>query len=96
MPYALITGASKGIGKAIAYELAAHGFDLLIASRSEELLRSTAAEVAKAHPVKVHYLSVDLSEPGAVKKIAAWCADNSYEVSALVNNAGYGIWGYKK
>jgi short-subunit dehydrogenase len=93
MPYALITGASKGIGKAIALEMAAHGFDLLLVSRSEEKLRETAAEISKDRQVKVEHLSIDLSEPGAAKKISEWCKANSYEVNALINNAGYGIWG---
>jgi short-subunit dehydrogenase len=93
MPYALITGASKGIGKAIAFELAAQGFDLLLASRTEDALRDTATAITNLHQVKVKFLSVDLAEPGSVKKITAWCKENSYDVNALVNNAGYGIWG---
>jgi short-subunit dehydrogenase len=93
MPYALITGGSKGIGKAIAIELAAHGFDLLLASRSKEMLLETAAEISNLHKVKVQHLSIDLSENGAAKKIVEWCTSNNYEVNALINNAGYGIWG---
>jgi short-subunit dehydrogenase len=93
MPYALITGGSKGIGKAIALEMAAHGFDLLLASRSEKVLLETATEISNLHKVKVQHLSIDLSEHGAAKKIEAWCASNNYEVNALINNAGYGIWG---
>jgi len=93
MPYALITGASKGIGKAIAFEMAVHGFDLLLASRNEEKLRETATEITNLHKVKVEYFSVDLSTPGSVKKITAWCTEKGYNINALVNNAGYGIWG---
>lgn len=93
MPYALITGASRGIGKSIALEMAAHGFDLLLVSRSEELLGKTAAEISGMHPVKVNHFSTDLAEPGAADKITKWCTENKFEVNALVNNAGYGIWG---
>jgi len=93
MPYALITGASRGIGKSIAIEMAAHGFDLLLVSRSEELLQKTSSEISAAHKIKVNHLAIDLTTAGATKKISDWCASNNYEVNALVNNAGYGIWG---
>jgi short-subunit dehydrogenase len=93
MPYALITGASKGIGKAIAFEMAAHGFDLLLASRSEEELQKTSTEITQVHKVKINHLAIDLSSIGAAKKISSWCNENNFVVNALVNNAGYGIWG---
>ena len=93
MPYALITGASKGIGKEIAFEMAAHGFDLLLTSRSEEQLRKTSSEIIQVKKVKINYLSIDLSSPGGAKKISSWCSENNFNVNALVNNAGYGIWG---
>lgn len=93
MPYALITGASRGIGKSIALEMAAHGFDLLLVSRSKDSLQKTAAEISGKHPIKVQHFSVDLSEQGAAKKVSVWCSENNFEVNALVNNAGYGIWG---
>jgi short-subunit dehydrogenase len=93
MPYALITGASKGIGKAIANELASLGFDLLLAARSEELLKEVATELKSRLSVAVDYHAIDLSEPHAAQKLASWVQQRSYSVSALVNNAGYGIWG---
>lgn len=91
--YALITGGSKGIGKALAWELAAKGYNLLLIARSENSLREVAHEISKAHPVSVHYLAVDLGEQHAADTIEAWCVSNKYSISVLINNAGYALWG---
>src|SRR5450432_857373 len=93
MGYALITGASKGIGKAMAFELAKKGFDVLLVARSEDLLKEVASNVTKTHGVKADYLVADLSDPQSPKKILDWCHANNYDVTVLVNNAGYGLSG---
>ncbi|NCI49976.1 SDR family oxidoreductase [Sediminibacterium roseum] len=93
MPYALITGASKGIGKAIAAELAARKNDLLLVARSESLLKETAASLSTRFGIKADYLAVDLSAPDAVSKTMNWLKEKNYEVNMLVNNAGYGLSG---
>jgi len=93
MSYALITGASKGIGKAIAFELAAKGYDLAIVARSEELLKQVKGEIEAKYKVKVAYLALDLSTPGAAQDVFNWSAQNKFDVSILVNNAGYGLSG---
>jgi short-subunit dehydrogenase len=93
MAYALVTGASKGIGRAIAFELALHGFDLLLAARSEALLLQTAEEIKGRYRVQVKTFPVDLSARNAAEKLAAWCSQHDISVNALVNNAGYGLWG---
>jgi short-subunit dehydrogenase len=87
MEYALITGGSKGIGKAMAVLLAQKGYGLLLVSRSEAELKQLAEELG----TEALYLAIDLSQPGAAQKIADWCS--SYPVSILINNAGYGAWG---
>jgi len=87
MEYALVTGASKGIGKDIAILLAQKGYKLLLIARSEAELKQLAGEL----PGGALYLAIDLSEAGAAKKVAAFCKD--LPVSVLVNNAGYGLWG---
>ena len=94
MQYALITGASKGIGKALANELAARGYNLLLVARSTDLLKDVAAQLKTKHSIQVDTLAIDLSKPDAALAIKAWCLSNQYEVSVLVNNAGYGLWGY--
>ena len=93
MPYALITGASKGIGKAIAFELAKHNYDLLLTARSGDLLSQTSEEIKKLYPVTIHFFSLDLSELNASQKLFDWCIENNFPVSILVNNAGFGLSG---
>ncbi|MER3471216.1 MAG: NAD(P)-dependent oxidoreductase [Chitinophagaceae bacterium] len=93
MSLALITGASKGIGKAIAFQLAAKGNNLLLVARNEQLLQSVAEEIKKVYPIAVDYFAIDLSQQGAAKKIFDWCQQKRYTVSILVNNAGYGLSG---
>ncbi|HZE84456.1 MAG TPA: SDR family oxidoreductase, partial [Puia sp.] len=93
MEYALITGASKGIGKAIAGELASRKFNLLLVARSGDLLSKVAEELAGRYRVQVDWLALDLSAPDASRKVVDWCAGKGYAVSVLVNNAGYGLSG---
>jgi uncharacterized protein len=93
MEYALITGASKGIGKAIAADLAARGFNVLLVARSEELLQQEAARITASYPVKADWLALDLSTATAAQNVYDWCRAKGYLVQALVNNAGYGLSG---
>ena len=93
MEYALITGASKGIGKAIATDLAARGFNVLLVARSEALLQQEAQRIAAFYPVKADYLALDLSTADAAQNVYDWCRARGYTVQALVNNAGYGLSG---
>ena len=93
MFYALVTGASKGIGKAIAFELAAKGYHLLLVARSENLLQQVQKEIAGKHAVKVQYFALDLSDADAAQKLFDWTVQQSLPVSVLVNNAGYGLSG---
>lgn len=93
MAYALITGASKGIGLAIANELARRKFDLLLVARSESLLQETAQRLASAYGIKASFLAVDLAQAGAAQRVFDWCSQHGYTVQMLVNNAGYGLSG---
>jgi short-subunit dehydrogenase len=92
MNYTIITGASKGIGKAIAIEAANRGMNLLLVARSAELLEKLATELS-AKNISVKTLVVDLLEDGAEKKIFDYIKENSLRVNMLVNNAGVGFFG---
>jgi uncharacterized protein len=93
MAFAVITGASKGIGKAMAFELAAKGYDLALIARSEDLLRQAADEIKANFNIQVHFLALDLSSPTAAEHVYDWSKQNNFPVSVLINNAGYGLSG---
>lgn len=93
MSYAIITGASKGIGKAIAEELAREGKDVLLVARDTALLQTVCSSIETAYKVKTAYFSVDLTAEGAAGEVLKWCQQNNYTVDVLVNNAGYGLSG---
>jgi len=93
MEYALITGASKGIGRAIAEELATRGFNVLLVARSEDLLQQVAGELSSRYKAKVDWLALDLSTVSAPQNVLDWCKAKGYDVNILVNNAGYGLSG---
>src|SRR3984893_3279269 len=93
MPFALITGASKGIGKSIAEALAARGYDLLLVARSSDLLENVSAEIHSATNRNCQWLAVGLALDQAAETVYDWCYKNQFEVSVLVNNAGYGLSG---
>ena len=93
MSFALITGASKGIGKAIALQLAARKKNLLVVARNEAQLQELCAQVSQTYGITAHYLCLDLSGAQAAARVFDWCRQNNYEVDTLVNNAGYGLSG---
>lgn len=93
MKYALITGASKGIGKAMAGVLAARKVNLLLVARSADLLAALAAELQEKYGVAVYSFATDLAVPGAAQQVFDWTKQNNYEVEILINNAGYGLGG---
>src|SRR5436305_726309 len=93
MPFALITGASKGIGKSIAEELAGRGFDLLLIARSADLLEQVAKEISDSTKRNCQWLAVDLAQDEAASSVFEYCNKNQIIVSLLVNNLGYGLSG---
>lgn len=85
---AVITGGSKGIGKAIAEKFATAGYTILLCARNENNLRETAEEIGVKHKhAVVNYFSADLSDKTAVIAFAEWCLQQGTP-TILVNNAG--------
>ncbi|WP_183568725.1 SDR family NAD(P)-dependent oxidoreductase [Mucilaginibacter sp. SP1R1] len=91
--YALVTGASKGIGRSIALLLAKKGYPVLLVARSGTELEALANEITATYLVQAYWLAVDLSADEASQNITQWCTAKGYSVSILINNAGYGLWG---
>lgn len=91
--YALVTGASGGIGEAISYELARKGWSLLLVARSEDKLALIANDLQEKYSVDAQFLSLDLTKIDAVDRLINWVEENHWSVAVLVNNAGYGLWG---
>lgn len=91
--WALVTGASAGIGAAFARELAARGWSLLLTARREERLQALAQELTAKHGIQARVLAADLADPAAAPRLAEYARQESLPVSMLVNNAGYGVPG---
>jgi uncharacterized protein len=87
---ALITGASSGIGEAVARELAGRGHGLTLVARREERLRKVAQELSGEHGVRVEVVAADLADAGARDRVAAEVQRLGLTVEVLVNNAGFG------
>jgi short-subunit dehydrogenase len=86
---ALVTGASSGIGREIARQLAAEGTALVVVARDRTRLEELAAEL----PVEVEVLPADLADAGQVAAVEARVADTGRPVDLVVNNAGFGTYG---
>jgi short-subunit dehydrogenase len=89
--WAVVTGASAGIGAAFARALAHEGVSCVLAARREDRLKELAAELERDHGVSTRIVAVDLSEEDGAATLADAVAD--LPVSILVNNAGYGLAG---
>jgi short-subunit dehydrogenase len=91
MTTALVTGATAGIGREFALQLAARGDDLVLVARDVARLETLAQELRAEHGVKVEVLPADLSDRGQTARVAARVASNEQPVDVLVNNAGYSL-----
>ena len=91
--FALITGASAGIGAAFARIYASNGYDVALTARRSERLEELSNELSLRYGVEALVIPADLAEPGAVDAILGRIAAEGREVDALVNNAGYSISG---
>jgi len=91
--YAVITGASSGIGKEFSHQLAKKGMNLIICARREHLLESLAQQLREQYQVQVEVLKVDLGSTNASNEILQKIKQMNIEVQFLLNNAGTGLYG---
>jgi len=91
--WALVTGASAGIGKALAAELAKGGANLVLTARREGRLRSIAEELSARHNVRFEVFVADLAQPSAPEAIFQFTQREGLTIDLLVNNAGFGQYG---
>jgi uncharacterized protein len=91
--WALVTGASAGIGKALAEELARGGTNLVLTARRRERLEDLAQSLAAAHKIQAKIFVADLAQPDSPGEIFQFTKEQGIEVELLINNAGFGAYG---
>lgn len=91
--WALITGASSGIGECFARALGARRQNLVLVARSRDKLQALASELARAHSIRAEVIALDLSAPGAVQALVRELEARQLVVELLINNAGFGARG---
>jgi short-subunit dehydrogenase len=91
-PLALITGASSGLGKAFASQLAERGYDLILVARRREVLADLAARLTRENRIQIEVLPADLSSEAGIRKVEKRILSLG-RLDLLINNAGYGLAG---
>ena len=92
--YALITGASAGIGAAFARELAKRGNNLVLSARRLDRLQDLARELTAEYGIAVEVIACDLADRTAPEHLVAETEKRGIAIDLLINNAGYGVSGY--
>jgi len=91
--WALITGASAGIGVALAEELARGGTKLVLTARRKDRLEELARRLTATHKINTVVFPADLADSSAPEKIFAFTKEKGIEIDLLINNAGFGQYG---
>jgi len=91
--YALITGASSGIGLELANIMAEQGHNLILVARTEATLQDLKNKLESTHKVAVQIIAMDLSKHGQALALYRHCLSQQFTINCLVNNAGYGDYG---
>jgi short-subunit dehydrogenase len=90
---ALVTGASNGIGLELARVLAREGWDLVVTARNQEALDRLASELSSSYHAAVRVIAADLASPDGARRLINEITSAGLTVDALVNNAGFGLFG---
>jgi uncharacterized protein len=90
---ALVTGASSGIGAAIAHNLAERHYDCVLTARRTDRLERLANEIEHTHGVSAYVVPCDLGDRAAAAKLIERVAQLGVTIDVLVNNAGFGVYG---
>ena len=93
MKTVLITGASSGIGKELAYVYARKNYNLIITARRKKRLEAIKKDIQSVYDVSVDVFEMDLSENHNAEKLYNKISDEALQVDVLINNAGFGIKG---
>lgn len=92
-PFAIITGASRGIGAEYARVLASQGYDLLLVARDEERLTQLSHELETTQSIHAHVCVLDLAQPQSAHQLFVIARNYRQTPDLLINNAGFGLYG---
>lgn len=90
-PYSLITGASSGIGRDLAYKLASEGRNVILVARREKRLEEIAADIEKKYSVSAEYIVQDIGDVASLDDF--YTKTKTYAIDLWVNNAGISVPG---
>lgn len=91
--YALITGASSGIGKAFAFLMAEKGYNLILLALEEDLLIEVVSHLKTNYPIEIISYAIDFSDAKATETLFQEIITKQLDIEILINNAGFGILG---
>src|SRR5580658_518824 len=91
--WALVTGASAGIGWELASQLAAGGANLILTARRTERLTQLAGELRERHKIQTEVFPTDLAQPQAPDELFRFTEQKRLPIEVLINNAGFGAYG---
>jgi short-subunit dehydrogenase len=91
--WALVTGASGGIGRDMSVLLAQRGYDLIVVARSQDKLNELASQLQAAHGIRVRVIAQDLGQAGSVAQLMNRIGTDVADIEVLINNAGFGLNG---
>lgn len=90
--WAIVTGASKGIGREYSRLLAAQRVNILLIARSENLLNELSKELIENHGVKCFVFAIDMTEADFMNKLDGFLTDKNLYIDIVINNAGFGVY----